>query len=67
MFNLNPTIRYTFKSRRGAVVTIRSRLGEAPARSAAMVHFWGPPDAKIPTRNGEGLLLLSVEPAEQDT
>ena len=62
MNELNPIIRYTFKSRRDQTVTIKSRLGEDCARNAAMLHFYGPPDAKIPTRNGIGLLLLSTEP-----
>lgn len=63
MTELNPIMRYTFKSRKDATVTIRSRLGEDSARNAAMIHFWGPPDAIIPTRDGKGLLLLSVEEA----
>ena len=62
MDGLNPLVRYTFKSRKQQTVTIRSRLGEDSARSAAMIHFWGPlPDPKIPTRNGTGLLLVEAE------
>ncbi len=33
---MNPILRYTFKSRAKGEVTIRSRLGEACARNAAM-------------------------------
>ena len=64
MTDLNPILRYTFQSRKDTTVTIRSRLGEACARAAAMEYFWGPPDSVIRTRNGLGLLLLSVEPVE---
>lgn len=66
MSELNPIIRYTFRSRKNATVTIKSRMGEDTARSAAMVHFWGPlPDPVVPTRNGEGLLLVSTEEVAQ--
>lgn len=59
---MNPVLCYTFKSVKGNTITIRSRLGEACARNAAMIHFWGPlPDSIVPTRNGLGLDLLSVE------
>jgi hypothetical protein len=61
MPDLNPLLRYTFNSRKGTTVTIRSRLGVDSARAAAMVHFWGPPDSAVPTRFGLGLDLVSTE------
>lgn len=64
MSDLNPLLRYTFKSRKQQTVSIKSRMGEDTARSAAMHHFWGPPDSKVPTRNGLGLLLMSTEVVE---
>lgn len=64
MSDLNPQVRYTFKSRKEQTVTIKSRMGESAARAFAMEQLWGPPDAKIPTRNGLGLLLVSAEVVE---
>ena len=61
MADLNPLIRYEFKSRMDKTVSVRGRLGEKAARAFAMQHFYGPPDAVIPTRNGDGLLLLHSE------
>lgn len=53
-------IRYTFKSAKGIEVTITSRMGEDAARSAAMLHLWGPPSGWC--RNvGAGLHLIQVE------
>ena len=54
---------YTFKSRRGEEVTVKSRLGPAAARTAAMISLWGPlPDPVVPTRKGFGLDLLEAKP-----
>ncbi len=62
---MNPILRYTFKSIAKGTVVIRSRLGEASARSAAMIHFWGPlPDQVVPTRLGLGLDLQGVAELE---
>jgi hypothetical protein len=61
---MNPLIRYTYRSRnpKCTEVIIKSRLGEDSARSAAMIHFWGPlPDPAVPSRKGLGLLLTAVE------
>ncbi len=59
--NLRPVIRYKFRSVTGKDVTITSRLGEGPARRAAMKHLWGDSCPAIPSERGEGLDLLATE------
>lgn len=57
---MNPVVKYTFKSAKGIDVTISSRMGEDAARSAAMLHLWGPPYGWCQNR-GEGLHLIKTE------
>ena len=56
---LQPMRRYLFRSVRGEAV-IRSRMGEAAARRAAMKHFWGGIAPSIPSEQGLGLSLMEV-------
>lgn len=57
--DLNPQMRYEFRSAKGVVVTITSRLGESAARTAAMEYLWGPAHGWC--RNiGMGLHLLDT-------
>lgn len=60
---MNDLLKYTFKSAKGIDVTVTSRMGEDSARSAAMLHLWGPPSGWC--RNvGSGLHLIKVEDTE---
>lgn len=54
---MNTQAKYTFKSAKGIDVTITSRMGEDSARSAAMLHLWGPPSGWCQNK-GDGLHLI---------
>jgi hypothetical protein len=61
MNDLNPQVKYTFKSAKGGKeVNVISRMGEDSARSAVMWHLWGPPHGWC-QNHGIGLHLMRVE------
>ena len=60
---MNPSTQYTFRSAKGQIVNITSRLGEDSARSAAMLHFWGPAHGWC-QNIGTGLTLLEAKEVE---